>query len=85
MIRIIAAARYDNADLDAAYREARQRGDTVRREVFSWPAGTWRDGVDLEQALDIFAATCSMATFDALHLRTRMGPEPPETWWNQVL
>ncbi len=86
VIRIIAAARYDNADLDAAYREGRQRGDTVRHEVFSnWPAGTWRDGVDLEQALDIFAATCSMATFDALHLERGWSPDRIETWWNQVL
>ncbi len=86
IIATIAEGRRDYAELDAAYREGRRRGDTVRREVFgSWPVEVWRDGVDLERALDVYAATCSIMTFDVLHQERGWSPDQIESWWNHVL
>lgn len=86
IIATIIEGRRDYAELDAAYQEGRRRGDAVRREVFgSWSSQVWRDGMDPERALDVYAATCSIMTFDVLHQERGWSPVQIESWWNDVL
>ena len=86
LIRIIADGRRDSPDLEAAYREGRARGDTVRRRVFSsWPRTVWREGVDIDRALDAFAALCSFQTFVVLRHERGWSADRIERWWWEVL
>ncbi|MBJ8339359.1 TetR/AcrR family transcriptional regulator [Antrihabitans sp. YC3-6] len=86
VIRIILEGRRQNDALDSAYREGRGRGDAIRREVFgSWPATTWRSGVDTTRALDIFAVMCSFETFDILRRERDWDADRIESWWYSTL
>lgn len=86
VLRIIVEGRRQHAALDDAYRIGRGRGDAVRREVYgAWPAEVWRSGMDLEQALDIAAATCSIDTFDVLRHERNWLQDRIESWWFATL
>ena len=41
--------------------------------------------MDPERALDVYAATCSIMTFDVLHQERGWSPVQIESWWNDVL
>lgn len=86
LVALLTDGRRDSPELDAAYRDGRARGDTVRRAVFSsWPPGTWRAGVDVEHALDVYAALCAYPTF--VELRDERGWDAGriEAWWFETL
>ncbi|MFT4086749.1 MAG: helix-turn-helix domain-containing protein [Gordonia sp. (in: high G+C Gram-positive bacteria)] len=86
VIRVIRDGRRDHAELGAAYDEGRRRGDRVRREVFaSWPPSTWRTGMDLDRALDVYAAISSLDTFDVLRHERDWTPDEIEDWWRATL
>ncbi len=61
-----------NDMLAGAYRDGEQRGDDGRRRIFSsWPAGTLREGIDVDAACDVCSLAFGHETW--LHLANRGG------------
>ncbi|WP_074849931.1 TetR/AcrR family transcriptional regulator [Gordonia westfalica] len=59
-----------NDMLAGAYRDGEQRGDDGRRRIFSsWPAGTLREGIDVDAACDVCSLAFGHETW--LHLANR--------------
>lgn len=86
LIRVIAEGRRNEPALQAAYAEGRGRGDRVRREVFqTWPPGAFRPGVALDRALDIYAVTISIETYDFATHERGWTPDAVERWWIESL
>ena len=86
MLRVLAEGRRQHAELGHAYDEGRRRGDAERRRLFeSWPKSVWRNGIDVESALDIYAMVASLESYDiAVHERG-WTPAQVEAWWRQAL
>jgi TetR/AcrR family transcriptional regulator, regulator of cefoperazone and chloramphenicol sensitivity len=73
-------------DLAGLYREGRAGADEVRRQVFgTWPAGTLRSGVDIAEAVDVYAALCNVDAFATLTGERGWSPAKVEWWWRDVL
>ena len=86
VLRVIVEARRQEPDLAAAYADGRSRGDRVRREIFAtWPATAWREGLGVEQALDIYAVLCSIESYDIATRERGWTPVHVERWWHQTL
>ncbi len=86
VLRIVAEARRQHPDLGAAYAEGRNRGETERRKVFSsWPAGVWRVGVDVDQALAIYAILVCVESFDIATNERGWAPDEIAQWWHATL
>lgn len=86
LIRVIAEGRRNEPALQAAYTEGRGRGDRVRREVFqTWPSTAFRSGITLDRALDVFAITVSIETYDFATRERGWSPDAVEDWWIELL
>ncbi len=86
VLRVILEASRQEPDLAAAYAEGRGRGDAGRRQVFErWPAGTWRAGVTVERALDVYAVLVSIETYDIATRERGWSPARLERWWHESL
>jgi AcrR family transcriptional regulator len=86
VLRVIVEARRQEPDLAAAYADGRSRGDRIRREIFAaWPATAWREGIGVEQALDIYAVLCSIESYDIATRERGWTPSRVERWWHQTL
>ena len=86
LIRVIAEGRRNEPALQAAYAEGRGRGDRVRREVFrTWPPEAFRPGITLDRALDIFAITVAIETYDIATRERGWTPDTVENWWIELL
>jgi AcrR family transcriptional regulator len=86
VLRVIVEARRQEPDLAAAYADGRSRGERVRREIFgTWPATAWREGIGVEQALDIYAVLCSIDSYDIATIERGWTPTRLERWWHQTL
>ena len=86
VIGLIADARRSDPDLQAAYEEGRERGDRIRRRVFSgWPEGTLREGVDVDTAAAAFASLCSIETYRILVEERGWDADRIERWWAESL
>ncbi len=86
VLRVAGEARRQHPDLGAAYEEGRRRGDTERARVFStWPAHGWRTGVDVEQALTIYALLVSLEGYDVATRERGWSPDRIERWWHSTL
>lgn len=73
-------------DLQRAYQHGRNNGDRVRREVFhSWTPGTLAPGVTPNAALDAYAATCNIHTYNILRVERSYTPARIEAWWTRTL
>lgn len=73
-------------DLAAAYREGRRRGRETRRRVFSsWPPGTLRTGIDVEDACDAYAGLCNIDTYRTLTEEQDWSPDRVQHWWQDSL
>ncbi|GIG66132.1 TetR/AcrR family transcriptional regulator [Phytomonospora endophytica] len=79
------AGRTDDA-FAAAYRDARARGDQTRVHVFtSWPQGALRPGLDVTEAVDVYAAICNIDAYATLTVERGWTPERVERWWADAL
>ena len=86
VMRILAEGRRQHPDLGRAYEEGRHRGDGERRKVFSsWPAGTWRAGIDAERAVAVYAVLISLDSFDTATREFGWTPVDIEDWWYTTL
>ncbi|MFC9438479.1 TetR/AcrR family transcriptional regulator [Nocardia sp. NPDC057030] len=69
-------------ELAQAYRDARRRADDAHRQVLAaWPPHTLRPDLDLETALDIYAALCNIDVYTELTRERGWPPERVEKWW----
>ncbi|WP_326770949.1 TetR/AcrR family transcriptional regulator (plasmid) [Streptomyces sp. NBC_01591] len=86
VIMLIREAGRSEPELATAYREGRERGDETRIQVFSsWPEGTLRRGLDLQAAVDIYAAVCNIGVYTTLTTERGWQPGRIEEWWGQTL
>ena len=86
VIAVMLEGRREHPELGDAYLEGRDRGDTNRRRLFgSWPASAWRDGVTLDQALDVYATLCSAGTYGVAVDERGWSPQQVEEWWYATL
>jgi AcrR family transcriptional regulator len=86
LIALLDEGRHHSAELAAAYRDGRARGDAGRRALFaSWPPHVWRAGVDADAALDTYAAVCTYATFRVLRDERGWDADRIERWWVESL
>ncbi|WP_225728731.1 MULTISPECIES: TetR/AcrR family transcriptional regulator [unclassified Nocardia] len=73
-------------ELAHAYREARDRADDAHRQVFAaWPKGTLRQGLDLDTALDIYAALCNIDIYRTFIDERGWTPQRVQRWWAAAL
>ena len=86
LIRVIAEGRRNEPALQVAYTEGRGRGDRMRREVFqTWPIQALRPGITLDRALDIYAITISIETYDLATRERGWTSDAVESWWIELL
>jgi AcrR family transcriptional regulator len=81
-LRVMIEGMRNEPALAAAYEEGRGRGERNRREVFSrWPAATRRSGVSVQRALDVYAITVSIQSYDVATQERGWAPDRVERWW----
>lgn len=86
IIALLRQAGDSEPDLHAAYQQARQRADELRRSVFeTWPGDVFRDGVDPQGAVDTFAAICNIDVYRILVEERGWSPGHIEQWWGDTL
>ena len=86
VIRVLAEGRRQHPELHAAYNEGRSRGDRQRRRVFSsWPAPTWRPGIEIDKALAVYAVVVSFESYDVATREYGWTPDDVEQWWHSAL
>jgi AcrR family transcriptional regulator len=86
VITLLRDAGRTEPELAAAHRDGPRRGDQARLRVFSsWPAGTLREGVDPQRAVDIYAAVCSIDAYTELTLERGWTPDQVQQWWADAL
>ncbi|MCV7287071.1 TetR/AcrR family transcriptional regulator [Mycolicibacterium wolinskyi] len=86
LVALIREAGRTEPDLAALYRQAREAADQTRIQVFSgWPAGTLRAGLDVQQAVDIYAALCNVDVYTTLTVERGWPPDRVEHWWTEAL
>ncbi len=86
VLRVLGEGRRQHAELGDAYDEGRRRGDAERRKVFAtWPASVWRQGVDVERALAIYAMVASLESYDVAVHERGWSPDQVEAWWHEAL
>ena len=81
-LRVIVEGKRNEPALQAAYAEGRSRGERTRQSIFAaWPASAYRPGITVGLALDLFAVTVSIQTFDIAARERGWTPEQTEGWW----
>lgn len=86
LIGLVVDGRVDSPDLEAAYRNGRARGDAARREVLlTWDDDVWRDGVDADVALDLYAGLCTLPGFRVLRDERGWDADRIAEWWWRTL
>ncbi len=84
VIQLVRDAGRTEPDLATTYDDGRRRADEARREVFtSWPPGTLR--VEVAEALDIYAALCTIDVYNTLTIERAWSPEQVQNWWIETL
>ncbi|MFD0557278.1 TetR family transcriptional regulator [Stackebrandtia endophytica] len=85
IVRIREAGR-STPELAEVYRNGRRGADQTRYQVFeSWPQGTLRPGLDIDGAVDIYAALCNVDVYLTLTVEREWNPDRVEEWWGGVL
>ncbi|SDG93524.1 regulatory protein, tetR family [Sinosporangium album] len=86
VITLIREAGRTEPGLATAYSDARRRGDETRVRVFSsWPSGVLRCGLDVESAVDVYAAICSIDVYTTLTDERGWPADRVERWWSEAL
>lgn len=86
IIIVMREAGRSEPELATVYSDGRKRGDQTRVQVFSsWPDGTLRPGLDLQSAVDIYAAICNIDVYTTLTTERGWEPDRVEEWWGQAL
>ena len=86
VITLVRDAGRTEPELATTYREGRRRGDETRVQVFSaWPAGTLRRELDVQAAVDVYAALCNIDVYTTLTDERGWPAERVERWWTEAL
>jgi hypothetical protein len=86
IITLVREAGRTEPELAAAYLEGRRRGDETRLQVFSsWPPDAFRPGVDVQSAIDVYAAVCNIDVYRVLTTERGWHPDRVERWWGEAL
>lgn len=86
VLQLIREAGRTEPELAAAYQRGRGRGAHNWRRIFtSWPAAAFADGVDVDSAVDTYAAICNVDVYDTLIEERDWRPEQVERWWHRSL
>ncbi|WP_327640418.1 TetR/AcrR family transcriptional regulator [Kribbella sp. NBC_00482] len=86
VILLIRDGSRNEPELATTYSDGRKRGDETRIQVFSsWPPGTLRTGLDLQTAVDVYAAICNIDVYTTLSTERGWTPDRIEEWWGQAL
>lgn len=86
VILLVREAGRSEPELATVYGDGRKRGDETRVQVFSsWPSGTLRTGLDLQTAVDVYAAICNIDVYTTLTTERGWTPDRIEEWWGQAL
>lgn len=82
VIRVIVEGRRNEPALAAAYAEGRGRGDRNRRAVLeTWPPSAFRPGMTPDKALDVYALTISLETYEIAVRERGWTADAIEDWW----
>jgi AcrR family transcriptional regulator len=86
LINLAREAGRTDPEFAALYRDGRRAGDLTREQVFAaWPAGTLRAGLDLDTAIDIYAAICNIDVYTVLRQERGWSADRVLTWWSEAL
>lgn len=86
VITLVRDAGRTEPELATTYQEGRRRGDRTRVQVFSaWPAGTLRPELDVQAAVDVYAALCNIDVYATLTGERGWPAERVEQWWTEAL
>jgi AcrR family transcriptional regulator len=86
VIAMVREAGRAEPDLAALYAEGRHRADSTRVRVFeAWPDGTFRPGLDVPTAIDVYAALCNIDVYTVLTTERGWTPDRVEQWWTEAL
>ncbi|MFC4562459.1 TetR/AcrR family transcriptional regulator [Nocardiopsis mangrovi] len=86
VITLVREAGRTEPELATTYADARRRGDETRVQVFSaWPAGTLRPGMEVADAVDVYAALCNIDVYTTLTAERGWTPDRVEHWWADAL
>ena len=81
-IVVIREAGRSKPELAGLIDQGRARGDRNRRRIFrSWPEGTFRDGVDVDRARDIYAALSHVDSYLVLTRERGWTAQQVEDFW----
>ncbi|MCD0445466.1 TetR/AcrR family transcriptional regulator [Glycomyces sp. A-F 0318] len=84
LIAMVREAGRTEPELAAVYRAGRRRADAFRTEVFAaWPKGTLK--TEVGEAVDVYAALCSIDTYTTLTEERSWSPDRIEAWWAGLL
>jgi TetR/AcrR family transcriptional regulator, regulator of cefoperazone and chloramphenicol sensitivity len=84
IITLVRDAGRIESELATVYRDARNRADEFRREIFAaWSADVLR--VDVPIAVDVYAALCNIDVYTTLTIERGWPPDRVESWWIEVL
>ncbi|MGD9620784.1 MAG: hypothetical protein AB7G47_10325 [Mycolicibacterium sp.] len=71
-------------DLATLYRDARNRADDIRRDIFSaWSPAVLR--LDVTTAVHVYAAVCNIDAYTTLTGECGWLNRPVESWWVHLL
>ena len=85
-LRVIVEGQRNEPALQDAYDEGRSRGERARLAIFTgWPSSTFRPGTTVDRALDLFAVTVSIQSYDIATRERGWTPQTTESWWLDIL
>ena len=86
VIRLLVEAGRHQPELGRVAAIGRGRGESNRRRVFAtWPKKAWRRGMDLDRAVDIYAITVTIGSYDEAIDQRGWTPDDVESWWGSCL
>lgn len=86
IITLIREAGRTEPELATLYQDGRRRADQYRTQAFSaWPTGVLRPGLDVPDAVDIYAALCNIDAYTTLTGERGWLPDRVEQWWGEAL
>jgi AcrR family transcriptional regulator len=86
VVRLLVEVGRNQPELAKAQAEGRLRGERNRRRIFSgWPAKVWRSGIAVERAVDIYAVTVNIGTYDEAIEQRGWTPDQLQEWWHTSL
>lgn len=86
VVAVLRDAGRSEPELAAAYTAGRAHADRLRHTVLAtWPRGALRAGLDQDEAVDIYAALCTIDVYRVLTHERGWSPDRAERWLHETL